>query len=293
MREKIILRLGLAVVFWAILAYYAYAAQVITAQKVSQKLLIDGLDNDPAWADARALITHDNIADIDITLKALYTDKEIFFLVTFPDPDESRRHKEWVWDKNSQIYESGPEREDTFVFKWNMGSKPVDLSVYADEPSTTDIWFWKARRTDPAGFADDKIDILNSSETPKSMKITSKSGRTMYLQRLGDGGDPAYKDTLPVEYAGDVLPNFEHQAPTLSRADIRAKGIWSAGRWTIEFARVLNTGNTDDIYFIPGKTYQFGVSRHEIAGRAPEPANAQPLYGSGDVSEELALKFGE
>lgn len=291
--KKIIRGAVFAIVFLAGLTYYAYAAQTIIAQKVSDGPAIDGFGQDPVWEKAQALITHDKVAGIDMALKAVYTDKEIFFLVTFPDPDESRKHKEWKWNKDSQMYEPGFDREDTFVFKWNMGTQPVDLSVYSDEPYVTDIWFWKACRTDPVGFADDKIDLLDSSETPKSMKITSKSGRKMYLRRLGDKGEPAYKDTLPVEYAGDLLPNFEYHVPTLSRADIRAKGMWNNGRWAIEFERALNTGYADDLKLIPGNSYQFGVSRYEIAGREPEPAATQPFYGAGDVNEELILQFKE
>lgn len=291
--KRIILGLGMVSVVLAGLTGYVYAAQTIIARKVSQGPVIDGSGKDSIWEKAQALITQDKIAGIDMTLKAVYTDKEIFFLVTFPDPDESRKHKEWVWNKEDQMYKPGPEREDTFVFKWNMGNKHVDLSVYANQPYTTDIWFWKACRTDSAGFADDKMDLLSSFEKPKSMKIVSKSGKTMYMQRLGDAGNPAFKDTLPVEYAGDTLPNFKQQVPTLSRADIKAKGIWSNGRWTIEFARALNTGNPDDLQFVPGKSYQFGVSRHEIAGRALDATAIQPLYGSGDINEDLTLQFGE
>ncbi|MDD5348213.1 MAG: ethylbenzene dehydrogenase-related protein [Candidatus Omnitrophica bacterium] len=293
MARRIIWGLGLAAVFWVGLAGYAYAEQTIIAQKVGEVPVIDGSGNDPVWEKARAIVTQDGIADIPLTLKAVYTDKEIFFLVSFPDPDESRRHKDWVWNKASQMYKPGLMREDVFVLKWNMGPKHVDLSVYADEPYTTDIWFWKAGRTDPVGFADDKIDILNVSETPKSMKITSKSGKPMSLQRLGDAGEPAYVDTLPVEYEGETLPNFKNQTPTASRADIKAKGTWSSGQWTIEFARALHTGNGDDVQFTPGEKYQFGVSRYEIAGRSPEPEATQPLYGTGDTSEELYLSFSQ
>ena len=76
----------------------------------------------------------------------------IFFLVVFPDPDESRRHKPWVWEKELKMYEMGPDREDVFIFKWNMDSEQKDLSVYADKSYTADIWFWKACRTDSTGF---------------------------------------------------------------------------------------------------------------------------------------------
>jgi hypothetical protein len=269
-----------------------FAGQTLVAQKVNKAPVIDGMGNDAAWSKAQAIITHDKVADVDITLKAIYTDKEIFFLVSFPDPNESRTHKSWVWDNAREIYKMGKDREDTFVFKWNMKRQPIDLSIYADNPYKADIWFWKACRTDPAGFADDKIHILSSEKMEEdATNLTSKGGKTMYLVRREDKGKAAYKTELRVEYKGNVLPRFSLERPTGSRADVKAKGIWENGRWTIEFRRLLNTGNADDIQFDLTKSYQFGVSRYEIAARAANPKLTQPLYGSGDVGEELILIF--
>ena len=60
-----------------------------------------------------------------------------------------------------------------------------------------------------------------------------------------------------------------------------------------EFARHLDTVNDDDVRLEPGKTYLFGISRFEVAGRQPDPDLTQPLYGSGDTSEPLYLVFGK
>ncbi|MBU1852430.1 MAG: hypothetical protein KJ957_00105 [Candidatus Omnitrophica bacterium] len=291
MKKKIVFML--MVLVYLFVSNTSYGDQRVVAEKITQAPVIDGKPDESLWEEVQAIVSHDDIADIDITLKAAYTDEEIFFLVTFPDPDESRMHKEWIWDKDADMYKTGPSREDTFVFKWNMEPAPVDLSVYSDDPYITDVWFWKACRTDPVGFADDKIQALALIKNPKARELTSKSGSTMYLQRLGDEGRAAYKDVLFIEYKGDIVPNFENQTPTGSRADIRAKGSWSSGRWAIEFRRLLNTGNADDIQFVPGKSYQFGITRYEIAGRSPDPTTTQPLYGCGDVTEVLTLEFGE
>lgn len=293
MKNKIFLRIVSAAFFLAGLASYLYADQTIIAQKVAQAPIIDGSGNDPVWEKAKAITTYDKVGNIDINLKAVYTDKEIFFLVSFPDPDESRKHKDWVWNKDLEIYEIGPEREDTFELMWNMEKDPVDLSVYSDQPHTLDVWFWKACRTDSNGFSDDKMDILGNDQKRNANKLTSKSGKTMYLQRLGDQGEEAFEEIIPADYAGDRLRNFVSRVPSGSRADIRAKGIWSDGRWTIEFARALVTGYLDDIQLAPGKNYQFGVSRYEVAGKKIDPATEQPLYGAGDVSESLILEFKE
>lgn len=292
MNRLLVFILGLLVGFFALTT--CYADQTVIAQKVDKAPVIDGTGNDPVWAQATEYTTYDEIAKINVTLKAIYTDTEIFFLVSFPDSDESNTHKTWTWDKATEMYKEGPEREDGFVFKWNMETNPVDLSVYADNPYTTDIWFWKACRTNPVGFADDKIDRLTTTETPKSLKLTTKSGKTMYLKRDPDSGSVAFEDTLYEEYKSDKMPRFTIKTPTGSCADIKAKGVWSGGKWTIEFARSLNTGNKDDIQFDTSKSYLFGVSRYEIGGKKePDPKVSQPLFNCGDVGEALTLTFGK
>jgi hypothetical protein len=279
------------VVIFFSFALESYSDQTLIAQKVEKPPAIDGREDASVWDKAKAITTRDKKSGIDVTIKALYTEKNIFFLASFADPDESRKHKCWTWDKKAGIYKQGLTREDVFVFKWALSPDCADLSVYSDSPSDADIWFWKACRTDPVGYADDKIQSLREEKLPKSRKIKSRSGKTMYLQRRGDNGQAAYKTTLHTEYKGDILPHFVSQIPDGSRADIRAKGFWTAGRWTIEFSRALQTGNNDDVQFDLNKKYLFGISRYEIAGRPTEPNSSQPLYGSGDISENLTLIF--
>jgi hypothetical protein len=76
-----------------------------------------------------------------------------------------------------------------------------------------------------------------------------------------------------------------------SRADVRAKGVWRDGIWTVEFSRKLATNNLDDIQFNVGQVYQLGVSRYEIAGRKRNPSLDQPWYGAGEVTAPLILQF--
>ena len=282
-----------SLLLFVLLSRYCFADQTIIAHKVAVAPIIDGISNDAAWSRGNAIITYDKVADIDVIIKAAYVDYFVYFLVEFPDPDESRLHKSWVWDKGMNIYKIGSDCEDSFVFKWNMESKPVDLSVYSDDNYMADIWFWKAVRTDPSGFADDKMHYLGVKEQRYSAKIVSRSGENKYLSRPADKGTSACRDLIFTEHDGDVLPHFEKRQPTGSRANVRAKGKWSDGKWTIEFARALNTGNVDDVLLRLDKEYLFGISRYEVAARDINPRFDQPLNGAGDVSEKLILKFGE
>lgn len=275
------------------MASTAVADQSYAVRKTTTVPLIDGQADDPAWGKAPQLITHDNTASIDITLKAVYSDTHLYLLVTFPDDDASLTHKSWVWDPGRKMYSVGNDREDTFIVKWNMAPEPLDLSIYADNPLLADVWFWKANRTNPIGFADDKIHIQSITKNSDATKLISKSGKNIFLTRRADKGRSASRTNLVTAYGGDRLPRYTNTVPNGSRADVRAKGVWLEGQWTIEFARPLQTGNPDDIQFEIHRNYQFGVSRHEIAGRKINPKLTQPLYGCGDTSETITLTFDE
>ena len=267
------------------------ADQVVKSYKALQEPLVDGLETEDVWKNAEAVTTFDPIAQVQITIKTVYTDATIFFLVSFPDKDESRRHRSWAWNKLKEMYEEAQDREDVFVFKWKMDQATKDLSVFSDESYAADIWYWKANRTDPVGFADDKIQRLYNYAARDTHEHISKSGNKMYIERLGDAGKSAYRSEIYVDYQGDLVQRYSLRQPESSRADVKAKGVWKDGRWTIEFARALVTGNGDDVSFQAlDESYGFGVSRYEIAGRPPEDSE-EPLFGSGDITELLILEF--
>jgi len=267
------------------------ADQDIRAARVGMLPVIDGNADDVAWSEAKPIVTRDPVAGIDITLKAVYDDTQIAFLVRFPDASEDRQHKTMFWDKDLKMYKTGPKREDVFLFKWSMESIPVDLTLSANTPYKADIWFWKAYRTDHAGHADDKTHLYVNDPLPNAKRQVSADGNLFYLVRSGDAGRAAYNALITPEYIGQEVPRFELQTPEGSRADVKAKGQWENGCWTIEFSRRLGTGHPDDLALDPSRSYRFGVSRYEIAGRRSDPRLEQPEYGSGEIGEHMALKF--
>ncbi|WP_305044096.1 ethylbenzene dehydrogenase-related protein [Geoalkalibacter sp.] len=270
----------------------AQARPTLVAAKVAAAPVIDGAAADAAWASAEELRVRDQVAEVDISLKAVYTAEEIFFLVSYADPEENRLHKPWVWNKSLESYVPGPQREDSFTFKWNMMDRPVDLSNFSDDSYRADVWYWKAGRSDPSGYSDDQTHILSDTPDRRAQEVTSRSGRKRYLVRPPDAGDAASEPRLVLDYEGEVVDQFTHRAPTGSRADIKAKGVWKDGRWTIEFARKLDTGHDDDLRFDPkaGLDYLFGVSIYGLYGEPLDPS--QPTrYGQGRISELIHLNF--
>lgn len=261
------------------------------ATRTDQAPTIDGMITETMWADHDAIVVHDQHANIDITLKACYDADRIYLLATYPDTTEDRLHRALIWNNETESYYDGPTREDVLVLKWNMSTHNNDLSLNADRPYRADIWFWKASRTDHAGYADDKIQYYTTTRNKQSQQIISASGKVFYLRRNADTGESAYMPSLQTEYVGDCVTKYRQTQTSGSRADIRAKGQWENGVWTIEFSRLLNTGNLDDVQMDTSNNYLFGVSRFEIAGRDQEPESQQPLYGCGDTSELLSLTF--
>jgi len=269
----------------------ARAEQALEARPVVSVPEIDGLGNDPAWEHAMPVITHDVVADIDIELRAVYSGDQVYIMVRYPDADESRYHRSWFWDAEQMKYTTGGDREDALVLKWQIAGDGHSLSIYSDHPYHADIWYWKACRTDPVGFADDKFQILESVPSSRSQEVSSVGGQTMYLKRMGDEGTSSYATEIPGNHEGDRIPRFTITPPTGNRADIRARGCWADGWWVIEFSRALRTGYKNDVELGVGERHFFGVSRYEIAARPEDPRSEVPLFGSGDVGERLYLNI--
>ena len=263
----------------------------LIAVKVATAPVIDGNANEEFWSRAKPLVTHDKLAKVKLTIRAVYTDDTVFILATFPDKTENRAHKTQIWVADQSRYRISADREDTFVIKWSMEGQPVDLRIDAEEPYKADIWYWKSHRTDHAGYADDKMHVYSSLKVPNSKGLVSKNGVRFYLKRPGDSGKAAYKTVIHGDHVGDRTSLYEQAIPQGSRADVRAKGMWRDGVWTVEFARKLVTGHKDDVQFDTRKAYVLGVSRYEIAGRRKNAKLQQPYFGAGEITEMLSLKF--
>lgn len=254
--------------------------------------VLDGVDGDPAWAGVKPVIVKDQASGAMILLRAVHTRDKVYFSVQFPDKAQTPLHKPWIWNAEQKAYETGAHREDTFVFKWNMMDKAVDLSNFSDDSYTADVWYWKANRTNLAGYADDKHHELGDRKEGKVTEVTSVTGKPRYLARKSDQGKSAYQDYKPTTYEGDLVDRYRKRTPEGSRADVKAKGKWGGGFWYIEFERAMHTGHDDDVQFDPsgGQEYQFGISVFSLYGKPHDP-NSPNLYGRGRISPPLVLSF--
>ncbi len=277
--------------------YTAYVAPKRSPQEIDvicsfseEAPVIDGVADDALWETVAPVTTLDFTSQRPIELRSVHTNDMIYFLVQYSDAAPSETHKSWIWDKQEQVYKPGSDREDMFILKWKMSGDSISFSPDLVEPHTADIWFWKARRTNPNGYLDDKRQEMTTEQAEGTTPVKSDKYGTLYLLRKGDAGKSAYEEQMFFEYHGDFILKYYLREPEGSRADIRGKGCWADGQWTIEIGRKLNTGHEDDIALSIGQSYVFGASLYEMAG-IPEVSDKwfQPLYKTGNVFDALTL----
>lgn len=181
-----------------------------------------------------------------VELRAVVHGDSIFMIAQWDDATESRLHKPYKWNDITQSYRRTSQLEDRFAVSLAM-SGDFSHSKLDGAEFTADVWHWKASRSDPAGVAHDKMWKVSRTEFPKSKKFETQDGRVVFLARISDAGDRLYRPMTYQERQEDVMPRYEvNLSPRGSIADVRAKGVWKDGRWTLEMVRKLDTGNADD-----------------------------------------------
>ena len=279
-----------------------WAGTQVNSPRVETGPIVDGKGTDEVWKSTLPVLITDRTSNETILLRSVHTDDRVFFLVQYPDKAENRLHEPWIWNESERKYVEGPHREDTFVFKWNMMSKDVNLSNFSDDDYRADVWYWKANRSDPVGHADDKMQILSSTpgekmanggEANEAKKLISFTGKERYLRRISDSGQGTYRKLqAPQQKTDQVINRFLPLQPVGSRADVKARGEWSNGFWFIEFSRKLRTGHDDDCQFSIGKPILFGVSIFSLYGNELDRTSPN-FYGMGRISEPLRLHLLE
>ncbi len=288
---------------------------ILTAERVEEIITVDGHADEASWADANSLavtVQDGSIGEVDVVLRALYDRDHIYIHVTWPDPTKSVEKKLWTFN-GSKWSRSGD--EDRFAIFWNIDDSVKGFNIggcamlchgdrmHANSPDEkADSWHWKASRSNPAGYADDKF--VNETVVPYEYGPLGVS--TKWVGRHGDekiGGGyrdnvnedktgPKYYEPNPSDLqdakfifqseidkgeaieitdettftGGDTVPGYILEKPTGSRGDIIAKGVWENGVWSLELKRKLNTGHDDDVQFDIAKTYRFGIAVMDNAG---------------------------
>jgi DMSO reductase family type II enzyme heme b subunit len=285
-----------ALALGALVATPALGEEILVAKKVTAPPVVDGVA-DTVWADVKpALVTLAKVpgAIVDknkelqkgkyaknwtkdeggvvtqVELKAVYTDTDIYFLTTWKDATKNDTYKIYHWDKEKKEYLEGKEKEDRITLQFPI-SGDWNACMLGGTSYVTDIWNWKAARTNPAGLAHDKYHVYSTTE-PKG-KFASHygaDGKTVYVLRPNDGNVEPYKEKSidPFTFQGDDVPRYEPIVPSnADAADVKAKGAWANGAWVVEMGRKLNTGNKEsDAVLDPAKGTTFTVAVHDNSG---------------------------
>ncbi len=249
------------------------AGQLISI-RVEKAPELDGSAGEAIWRSAPELqltarrVMGPNAGEsTNISIRSVHTDADVYFLVTWDDKTQDVSHKSWVWNANKKAYEEGKDREDMFavVFE-HTGTFVPDMLAPVD--AVWDVWHWKAFRTNPQEYAMDKTHRYTRQKPEgKANEHRSYDGKPIWIARPEDAGDTVEKkQEAPKEHKGDQVPQYVPGKPTASAADVRAKGTWADGRWTLELGRKLNTSHADDTAFAPSRTYKMALSAFDRTG---------------------------
>jgi hypothetical protein len=254
--------------------------------------------------------------NIELKTKSVYTKDEILFRFEWPDKDKSMEKNAWKFgggkwnkikaneDRLGLVFEIN--RIDKFATKGcavmcHNESKNEKEWYYAvsSQKEKADMWHWKSVRSNPVGYAEDGYVAFNATKEPeKGRKRDAGSGTKAKNNRTKDKSGPAYMQdpsksasipgTLLVAQAveiknatefedGDQIPGYMLQPGWKdSFGDVKAKGAWQNGKWTLMMSRKLNTGYDDDIQFNTRKKYPFSLAVFDNSGEH-DSYNAEPL----------------
>jgi hypothetical protein len=285
----------------------AAAAEVeIAAKKVTEAPVIDG-KVDKTWDGVKAIkvtASEGPQGDVDISLKVLYTEKDVYFLFQWPDKTQSLNR---LYELAGSEWRKVKGGEDRFNLMWDIANTMKDFpakgctaACHKQDKTVTlrtngpterlDVWHWKAPRSNPAVYADDQwlghemhrdgdeeIARGNDAKTAggyvDNWDKEAKRPKYAFKEGVKPGPTLLKKDAVEIKEgmkfkAGDRLPREVLEKPGGSRGDIEAKGAWDKGRWTLELRRTRDTGDREnDIQFTdPGRPYYFGISVHDDAG---------------------------
>ena len=234
--------------------------KAIAAQSVGDWGKIKGevLHLKPTYKDCK----EGHLGEVDAVVKAQRAGDTIAVQISWPDATRDDSHKSKVWDEKLGGYKTGKDREDRVALMFDMGGDFASCML-AGKVFRADVWHWKAARTGTAGLAHDKYHIYSLKPVhAKSRKFKGRGGKSVYIARISDAGDPLYSaNKPPSEKTADrlpgYLPNPEAQG---SIADVKAQAVHDGKGWTVTLTRKLATGHEDDVKFEKGRRYKVALA---------------------------------
>jgi hypothetical protein len=165
-------------------------ALILRARFVKQAPTIDGLADDPAWARGESVTVPLAYGKVrEASLKAVYTEKEIFLLVSWPDPTKDDQYRPWLWNAELNRYVESSQIDDGLLISFEAGCEwtPSLLSGYVFD---FDGWWWLAARTNPVGQAVDTSGHVQKRWIPDRgyVKYESRNKKPFWNLKFTDNG---------------------------------------------------------------------------------------------------------
>jgi hypothetical protein len=222
---------------------------------------LDGRLSEDAWEDAETLTfaVEGASGTVKMAMSALWGEDRIYFLLRWKDREASVEHHPWEWSEANREYVVGKAVEDAVALQFPTEGRMGDCMLSGRE-AQADLWFWKAARTNPVGYADDGTLTASTSRIPKANFYKAENKATVWIKEKRDAGTSPYRSQVAGTFEGDSVRRYLPRRPSGSSADVRAKGLWDKGEWTVEFSRKLDTGDPADVVFKPKGEQYFSVA---------------------------------
>ena len=222
---------------------------------------IDGSPDDKAWSRAVPFTfsVRGDSGNVSVTSWALWGEGKIYLLFRWPDGDADLEHRPWTWSAEGAEYVVGRQSEDGLALQFSRNGTLGDCMLSGKE-SEADLWYWRAARTDPVGFAEDGTMTVSLKRIARANFHQARNGRTVWIKESKDEGTGPYFTQVAGAFEGELVRRYVPREPSGSVADVRAKGRWEKGTWTVELARSLSTGDKGDVAFSAGKKHYFSAA---------------------------------
>jgi len=123
-----------------------------------------------------------------------------------------------------------------------------------------DVWVWRAGRGAVGGLAEDgKLDTEGRTGDGSGDLFAPNSARAAAAQPdpFGLGDVPR---EAPDPEPGAVAPGYRLADRSAGRLEVKAESSRGRGTWQVTLSRSLDGTEPDDVRFVPGREYAFGLA---------------------------------
>lgn len=239
----------------------------ITAARVEGALPLDDLQA-AVWDEATAVsvplsaqiitrpsLTQSNVRAVDV--RALHNNEQISFMVEWDDQTMN--------DTAVRVQDFS----DAVAIQFPLAEGAQPFFCMGQQGGNVNIWHWKAdSQIDMNSWQD--VDTVYPNMYVDGYTFTDTDGNE--IATVEDYTDPNY---LPAYAADNLIADFNRLSPvediiaggfstltsqSLEGQNVKGFGVWEDGKWHVIFSRALDSAESEDILFSPGKVYSIAFA---------------------------------